>query len=189
MKVVSIDFETANQNYASICAIGMCSLEDGCIEESYSTLIKPEREVGYFLGINTSIHGIRKEDVENAPSFSEIYDQLIELTKDSIVVAHNAPFDMSCLRQVCELIGLEIPNIRYVDTVTLSRKAFPLLYNHKLNTVSDYLEISLNHHDALSDANACLEIVAKVMAMKQIYDMEELCKTLNIKIHNLKGWK
>ena len=62
MKVVSIDFETANNNQGSVCAVGLCVLEDGVVEEAYYSLIHPPKKVDYIFGMNTRIHGIKKED-------------------------------------------------------------------------------------------------------------------------------
>ena len=185
MKVVSIDFETANNNQGSVCAVGLCVLEDGVVEEAYYSLIHPPKKVDYFFGMNTRIHGIKKEDVKDAPCFEEVYQELLPYFEDAIVVAHNASFDMSCIRRACELCELPIPDIRYVDTVGLSRKIFPELPNHRLNTVSEHIECELEHHNAFSDARACLMIVVEAMNMSNTFEIEALCALLGVKIHKL----
>lgn len=186
MKLVAIDFETANSSSASVCALGVSSLEDGVIEEEINTLIQPEDNVSKFSYWNVKIHGILPEDVVNAPRWQEVYKQLLEvLDGDTIVCAHNASFDMACLKATCANTGLRLPYLRYFDTVQISRKAFPELVRHRLNDMCDYLSIDLNHHNAASDALGCLLIVERLMDRDNIYDVEELLAKYGMKIHEL----
>lgn len=76
------------------------------------------------------------------------------------MVAHNASFDCSVLAGCLDYYGLEQPNYLSLCTVKTSRKLFPEFPNHKLNTVCENLNITLNnHHDALEDSRACAEIL------------------------------
>lgn len=186
MKIVGLDFETANGNSASICAIGMATMEDGAIEETFYSLVKPHKEVSYFAHSNQMIHGISKKDVEDAPSWKDIYPEVLKDLDDAVVVAHNARFDMACLRECCKLYHLEIPDITYVDSVAMSRKAFPNLEHHRLNDVCEYLNIDLEHHNALSDAYGCLMIVGQIMNLANVYDIEDLCGVLGVNMHHLR---
>ncbi len=185
MKVVSIDFETANRYPASVCAIGMCTLDDGAIEESYYSLIKPLNEVAYFSNMNIRIHGIREKDVKDAPTFNEIYQEIEGYFSDSIIVAHNAMFDMTCLKEACKLANINKPKLRYIDSIQVAKRIFPNLDSYRLNVISDYIDNELDHHNALSDAKACLMIIVQAMNLSGIYDIEELCRLLNIRIKNL----
>lgn len=185
MKVVSIDFETANNNCGSVCAVGLCTLEDGSVEESFYSLIKPIDEVNYFNKWNIRIHGITEEDVKDAPEFKAVYGEMLPLFEDAIIVAHNANFDMSCLKEASKLSKLPIPKLRYVDTIRIAKKVFPNLERYGLSVVSEHIECELNHHNAISDAKACLMIVAQAMNLTGIFDMEELCKKLGVKIHEI----
>lgn len=185
MKVTAIDFETANRSPASVCSAGVSVMEDGAVEEKYYTLIRPEENVSVFSPFNIQVHGIHPEDVKDAPEFAEIYRDLCDLFDDAIVCAHNARFDMTCLKQTCLNTGKPIPYLRYFDTVELSRKVFPHLRHHRLNDMCDYLGIELNHHNALSDSYGCLMIVADVMNLTGIYDIEEMLKACNTSLHEL----
>ena len=66
MKLTAIDFETANGNAASVCAVGISVMEDGAVEEKYYSLIRPEKNVSWFAPGNISIHGIYPDDVKDA---------------------------------------------------------------------------------------------------------------------------
>ncbi|MBP3891812.1 MAG: 3'-5' exonuclease [Solobacterium sp.] len=184
MKITAIDFETANEQPASVCAVGVSCLEDGAVEEKYYSLIQPEKEVGYFLSGNIMVHGIHPEDVKEAPHFKEVYLEMKPYLEDAIVVAHNARFDMGCLRAACLLNGIPLPHFDYFDTVELSKRVFPQLAHHRLNDMCSYMNIDLDHHHAGSDAYGCLMIVANIMNLAQIYDIDELLKQCNTKLRH-----
>ena len=88
------------------------------------------------------------------------------------MVAHNASFDCSVLAGCLDYYGLEQPNYLSLCTVKTSRKLFPEFPNHKLNTVCENLNITLNnHHDALEDSRACAEIL---LQQEQRFGVEPL---------------
>lgn len=101
MRVAAIDFETANEQRSSPCAIGVAWLEDGVLTDVTTHLIRPHDM--RFSGFNISIHGIRPDDVQDAPEFPEIFHQLASRLQGATVIAHNAAFDMSVLRSTCDV--------------------------------------------------------------------------------------
>ncbi|MBQ1530839.1 MAG: 3'-5' exonuclease [Solobacterium sp.] len=186
MKITAIDFETANRNPASVCAVGISTYEEGAVEERYYSLIRPEEDVFYFDPWNIRIHGIRPRDVLDAPDFETVYRHIYEEMEDALVVAHNAPFDMGCLKAACINCGIKVPRLRYFDTVELSRRLFTSMPHHRLNDMCDALNIELNHHNAASDAMGCLMIVVRVMEKSGIYDVEELLDKAHVRIRELR---
>jgi DNA polymerase-3 subunit epsilon len=185
MRVTAIDFETANGSPASVCSVGVSTIEDGCVEEKYYTLIRPEANVKEFSPFNIRVHGIHPEDVRDAPTFDEIYRPLTDLFDDAIVTAHNARFDMTCLKQTCLNTGRPVPVISYFDTLELSRKVFPFLEHHRLNDMCDYLRVELDHHNALSDSYGCAMIVAQVMNLTGIFDIREMLEACHTHLYEL----
>ncbi len=178
--LVAIDFETANSHPLSACQIGVIVFDGGELVYEYENLIKPPKKYGTFNYYNTKIHNIRAKDVVNEKNWQELYKDLKEYFKDAVFVAHNAAFDMNVLRHLNHFYGIELPITQYYDTVELSRKIFPYLPNHKLNTVSDHLEIDLDHHDAKSDAYACAMIVFKSLQMIEAENISELFEKTNM---------
>ncbi len=187
MKLVAIDFETANSYPQSACSIGISVFEDGIEVESITTLIKPLAPYSKFEPFNISIHHITYEDVENAPGFLHVYRILSKYFFDSYFVAHNAQFDMNVFRSCCIANDLPVPNLKYFCSVHLARKFFPYLDNHKLNTCSDYLNIELDHHNAMSDAQACAMIVVNCMILINEFDLEQFINQSNIAVKKLAG--
>ncbi|NYZ16292.1 3'-5' exonuclease [Azospirillum sp. RWY-5-1] len=153
MRVLAIDFETANERRDSACALGVAWIEDGRVVATEEHLIRP-REMR-FLPMNTAIHGIRAEDVADAPSFAELWRELGPRMEGALVLAHNAAFDLSVLRHTLADHGLGHPSCAYLCTVIVARRAWPELSRHRLDTLADHLGLALDHHRAGSDAEAC----------------------------------
>lgn len=185
MKLTAIDFETANSSPASVCAVGAVSMEDGVIGETFYTLIRPAGNVSYFDPFNIRIHGITPEQAAAAPSFEDAYGRLLPFLENAVVAAHNARFDMTCLKEACRSAGMQVPSLRYFDTVSLSRRMYPQLRHHRLNDMCEYLGISLDHHHAGSDAYGCLMIALNAMQQMGTFDPEEMLKAYRIRIHEL----
>jgi len=180
MKIVALDFETANECQASACSVGLFVYEDGEFVDSYYWLIKPSSRYNYFT--NTWVHGLTKEDVADAKEFYEYYDELKNIISGAIICAHNACFDIGVLNACCDTYGLDHFENEYIDTVAVSRRVYPELFNHRLNTVSEYLGITLDHHNALSDCRACLMILLEAMSLKGLDDIYEFAKSINLKL-------
>lgn len=179
MRIVALDFETANSYPQSACSLGIAVYEDGEILDSFEWYFKPHSRYNFFT--NSSIHGIYEEDVIDEEEFIHYYEELVTILKDSVVVAHNAMFDVSVLNAICDVYGLDHICFDYLDTVIISRKVYPELYHHKLDTVCEYLNINLNHHNGKSDAFACLLILLKAMESYNIYDLNEFISKINVR--------
>lgn len=152
---VALDFETADQGRDSACSIALVRVEKGRIVQREHHLIRPPRRTFQF----TSIHGISWLQVSNAPTFGELWPQLAAcLVGAQFIAAHNASFDAGVMRACCEQAGLRPPSQPFVCTVQVARRAWNLRPT-KLPDVCRHLGLPLRHHDALSDAEACANIV------------------------------
>ena len=180
MKIVALDFETANAYSASACSLGISIYEEGEILDSFEWYFKPHHLYNYFT--NSHIHGIYPEDVEDEPEFVFFHEELQQILNDAVIVAHNAMFDISVLNAMCDVYGLPHFQNRFLDTVRLSRRVWPELRDHKLNTVCEYLDIDLSHHNAKSDAFACLCILLKSMEKYEEYDLDILMQKLRMQL-------
>lgn len=153
----AIDFETACNQRASACSVALVRVRDGAVVDTFDTLLKPPVGMG-ILPSFTAIHGITMKDVAKAPDFAESWPGIRDFIADDFLVAHNSSFDRSVLKYSLEYYGIDYSVPRFECTVIHSRKKWPELENHRLDTVSDYLGIELSHHEALSDALACAKI-------------------------------
>lgn len=153
----AIDFETANQNPASVCSVGLVFVENGVVVDKFYSLIKPVPNTYSYW--NTKVHGLTFTDTENAPEFPEVWAKVASKLEGMTLVAHNSPFDERCLKAVFAWYELAYPKYEFQCTCKASRKAFPQLSNHQLHTVSSHCGFDLrNHHHALADAEAATVI-------------------------------
>ena len=154
---VALDVETANRNGGSICQIGIVTFEHGRIVDEWQTLVNPRAR---FDAGNIRVHGIRPQDVDDAPTFRQIAGEIHERTTGQIVVAHNANFDRSCLRYAHGEARLMEPDARWLCTVRVARRAWAgELERFGLKVVAGHLGLRFQHHDALEDARACGQVL------------------------------
>lgn len=183
LNFIAIDFETANEKRNSPCSIGIAVVENGKIIKEIHYLIKPKEM--RFMPINIGIHGIRPKMVESEPEFDEIWKEIKGYFDKSLVIAHNASFDISVLRNTLNLYGITMPNFDYICTMKLARNFYKNLENAKLNTVNDFLGYKFNHHDALADALACSNILINIAEELKSYNIKEISKNLGVTIGNV----
>lgn len=172
---VVFDLETtgAKAPPCRITEIGAYRVENCEVTEEFHTLVNPETSIPPFI---TSLTGISNDMVRNAPTFAEIVSDFLDFIGDSVLVAHNASFDMGFLNHE---IGRVYPDYRVANpslcTVQLSRKLLPNIRNHKLNTVADYFSIELlHHHRASDDARATAKIFVNLLRDLQTRGVRDL---------------
>lgn len=155
-RIVALDVETPNRLNNRVCSIALTVLTGGEIETCYSSLVNPEVE---FDTMNIRIHGIKPQDVFDAPTFPYIWNEIREIIHPSLLVAHNAVFDLNVLRKTLLAYEINEPMVNYVCTLEMARDLIDGLENYKLSTLSKYVGWELHHHDASSDSRCCAELV------------------------------
>lgn len=158
--ILAIDFETANQSTNSACQLGIVRLEGWRIVDARSWLIRPPSDDFVF----TYIHGLAWEDVHDQPDWGGLWTELRPHFEGvDYLAAHNAPFDRGVLEGCCAHHNLVPPPMPYLDTVQVARKVWKI-FPTKLNLVCQQRGIPLDHHEALSDAKACAQILIQAHA-------------------------
>ena len=154
---VAIDFETATAQRSSICEAGICVVHNGKVVETRSWLVQPQDN--YYNYYNIQVHGIRPQDTAHAPQFPDVWKEIVPYLNESpILVAHNAAFDMSCIRSALTLHGITIPPVTYYCTLRAARKLYNFEVN-KLDALCNNFDIPCeNHHRAGSDAEMCARL-------------------------------
>lgn len=160
----AIDVETANADRASICQIGIVHVENGAIIGEWQTLINPE---DWFDERNVAIHGIDEDAVMDSPTLPDVYEELRGRVDGSFLVSHSS-FDRGALNRDVAQYGLQpLHDVKWLDSVVVSRRVWPNLPNHKLKTVAAHLGILFKHHDGLEDARAAAEIMLAACAASE----------------------
>ena len=157
----AIDFETANGRRCSVCAVGVVIVRNGQIVDKFYSLIEPTPN--YYTYWTTEVHGMTRRDTDGQPKFPEVWAQIADRIAGLPLVAHNKPFDESCLKSVFAEYGMEYPNYDFHCTLAASRRQLDLLC-HCLDVVAEACGYDFeNHHHALADAEACAAIALKIL--------------------------
>jgi len=156
----AIDFETATGYRNSVCQVGLVRVEKGILVERYQSLIRPPGNT-YWKKFTDEIHGIGPDDTEGSLSFAESWAFWKHLIVKQTIVAHNLPFDRSCLVTSLECGGLEVPEFQGFCTYRI--------WGMGLDECCTRLGVSLlNHHDAFADAQACADLFLLAIAQGRV---------------------
>jgi len=170
---VAIDFETANAyECGSACAVGLTTVRNGRILDTYYTLLDPRIS---FSPQCVRVHGIRPEDVADAPTFPDVWQTLIQIIGDMPLVAHNASFDMRVLGRLLEIWELEPIERRYTCTLSLSRALCSGAHSHRLGDLCEHLDLpDYDRHNAGADAEACARLCIRLAERVGANSMDRL---------------
>ena len=143
-----------------ITEIGAVKIESGVITGEFHQLIDPGVPVPWKI---TEITGITDELLAGQPTVEEALLLFFEFCSECALVAHNANFDMGFIKSNAAVHGLKC-SYEIVDTLSLARRIFPKLENHKLSTVAKHLNVEhIDHHRAMGDARATAQIFLRCM--------------------------
>lgn len=155
---VAFDFETTGLHPATdrIIEFGAVKFRDRRVLGSFDVLVNPGIPV---TPDALSVSGISEEMLASQPAVEQALPDFLEFIRESVLVAHNAPFDMSFLRAALELAGrADVPNT-VIDTQVLAQKAYPKLKSYSLQNLIAELHLPQgNAHRALDDAVMCKDL-------------------------------
>ncbi len=120
----AIDFETANGRRSSVCSVGIVMVRGGKVVDKFYSLIQPTPN--YYTDWSTAVHGLTRQDTDGQPPFPEVWRQVKDRLAGLPLVAHNRPFDESCLRAVFEAYGMAYPGYEFHCTLAASRRCLDL---------------------------------------------------------------
>lgn len=158
MTFTAIDFETATGHPESACAVGIVTVCDGIITEEFSALIQPPNNEYWYR--NIMCHGIKPVQTLEAKTFDDCFPEIHRRLYQRKIVAHNESFDRNVLAKTMKYYGLYYDELEIADKWECTCR----IYRAKgykpanLKYCCDRNNISLNHHEALSDARACAKL-------------------------------
>ncbi|MBS1568648.1 MAG: 3'-5' exonuclease [Bacteroidetes bacterium] len=184
MDFLALDFETATNEADSPCEMGLAIVRNGEVREVRNWLIKP-RQWPFFSPFTMAVHGIRPEQVADAPAFAEVWEEAFPLLHGATVVAHNAAFDMNVLRSTLISHRLPLPTFRYFCSVSLCRRVWPGRKGYGLGPMCAAHNIGFTHHRAGNDAEAAARLVLLAGMATETATTEELLKRSRLKCGGL----
>ncbi|WP_237071906.1 ATP-dependent DNA helicase DinG [Priestia flexa] len=183
-RFVVVDLETTGHSPKQgdqIIQFAAVVVENGRIVERFSTFLNPNIPIPPFISQLTNIH---QKMVEDAPTFEDISEKIIELLEDAYFVAHNVAFDLNFLQESLAQSGYDKLYPSTVDTVELARMLLPTVEGYKLNQLAEYL--NLNHdqpHQADSDAEVTAKILLLLMEKLNSLPLATLKQLYTLSLH------
>jgi DNA polymerase-3 subunit epsilon/DNA polymerase-3 subunit alpha (Gram-positive type) len=164
--ITVFDFETSglDPEKNSVIEVAAIKIREGRLVGEFSTIIKQPIQLEARI---TEVTGITTEDLKSGMDELLAFKLLNHLMEDSILVAHNAPFDLQFLHHSLVRIAGRTFNNPFIDTLTISRDRH--FYPHKLEDMCDKYDIKLEGaHRALNDVHGCWELLKKLHAEKDV---------------------
>lgn len=158
-----LDIETTGGKYneEGITEIAIHKFDGHNVVDKFISLINPEKEIQPFV---VNLTGINNKMLRTAPKFYEVAKRIVEITKDTVIVAHNAQFDYRILRTEFRRLGYQFER-KTLCTVDLSKKLIPEAESHSLGKLVRSLGIPVSdRHRANGDALATLMLFKLLLA-------------------------
>jgi DNA polymerase III subunit epsilon len=162
---VAVDVETTGLRPRDqrVIEVALYRYQDGALSERYETLLNPGREIPQFI---QTLTGIRNEDVEHAPSFTDVAATVSEFIGDALLVGHNVRFDISFLNAELKRAGLESLVNERLDTLTLANRYLHSVRKPSLDRVASALGLPARDiHRAGRDAQLTAEVALRLADM------------------------
>jgi DNA polymerase III subunit epsilon len=188
---VIVDLETTGpspKSGSAISEIGAVKVKGGAVQDHFETFVNPLLAIPQYI---TDLTGITDLMLANAPIIDDVLPNFFEFIGDHnevILVAHNAPFDLSFLKSAATAIDLAWPKFRTLDTVVVARQVLTPdeVPNCKLSTLAQFFGTLVDpNHRALDDAKATTEVLHGLLerlgSMKIDTDVKLLEFTKNAK--------
>lgn len=157
-----VDLETTGGSAAAgskITEFGAVKVCGGEVIGEFQSLVNPDELIPAFITVLT---GITNQMVISAPRIAEVLPSFLEFARGSVLVAHNAPFDVGFLKHFSRELGIPWPGFEVLDTAILARRALTRdeVPNCKLSTLAmKFHATTTPNHRALSDARATVDVL------------------------------
>ena len=159
-----LDLETTgfSPRLEKITEIGVMKYQDGKVIDKFSCFVNPEKSIPPRV---VEVTGITDDMVRNAETIDKVFPKLLEFIKDSVLVAHNAEFDVGFLRHFAKELGYEF-DFTYLDTLSLAYELFPEYKTYKLGRIAKNLGIKVDvAHRALDDVDTTVKVFKVMLDM------------------------
>lgn len=160
---VVFDVETTGLSavHDVIIELAAVKMQNGQVVEKFSEFANPHRPLSQHI---RDLTHITDDMLQDAPEIDDVIGRFLTFIEGSVLVAHNARFDMAFLQAAVKRIGHPPVDNPVLDTLELARFLYPKLRNHRLNTLSDKLGVTLEqHHRAVYDAEATGHVLFKML--------------------------
>ena len=173
-----LDLETTgfSPEIEKITEIGIMKIKDGKVIDTFSTFVNPEKPIPLRV---VEVTNITDDMVKDADIIDDVFPKMLDFIKGTVLVAHNAAFDINFLQHNARELGYEF-DFTYLDTLTLAQELFPDFKTYKLGRIAKSLGIRVDvAHRALDDVDTTVKVFnimldkLKERGVKTLKDIEE----------------
>mgnify|MGYP000314342697 CR=1 FL=1 len=177
-----LDLETTGISITreKITEVGIMKVKNGEVIDEFEIFVNPEKPIPQRV---VEVTNITDEMVKDAETIDKVFPKILEFVGDSIIVAHNASFDVGFLKHNAKLLGYEFNNT-YIDTLPLAKDLFPDLKKYKLGKIADNLGIKVEvAHRALDDVDTTVKVFKVMLDMlekrgaKKVDEIDNVSRT------------
>ena len=157
-----LDLETTgfSAKTEKITEIGVMKVKDGKVLDEFACFVNPEKPIPQRV---VEVTKITDDMVKDAETIDKVFPKLLEFLGDSVLVAHNAEFDIGFLKQNAENLGYEF-DYTYVDTLKMAKDIFPDFKKYNLGKIAEKLKIHVDvAHRALDDVDTTVKVMNVMM--------------------------
>ena len=175
-----LDLETTGFSFRTekITEIGIMKIKNGEVLDEFSCFVNPEKPIPQRV---VEVTNITDDMVKDAETIEQVFPKMMDFIGDSVLVAHNADFDIGFLKYNAKELGYTLDNT-YLDTLRLSKELFPDFKKYKLGIIAENLGIKVEvAHRALDDVDTTVKVfnvmidMLKEKGAKKIEDVDRLC--------------
>ena len=159
-----LDLETTgfSAKTEKITEIGVMKVKDGKVLDEFACFVNPEKPIPQRV---VEVTKITDDMVKDAETIEKVFPKLLDFLGDSVLVAHNAEFDIGFLKQNAENLGYDF-DYTYIDTLSMARDLFPDFKKYNLGKIAEKLKIKVEvAHRALDDVDTTVKVMNVMMDM------------------------
>ena len=189
-----LDLETTGFSATTekITEVGIMKIKNGEVIDQFSCFVNPQKHIPQRV---TEVTNITDDMVKDAETIEQVFPKILAFIEGSVLVAHNAPFDMGFLKQNAINLGYEF-DYTYLDTLSLAKDLFPDYKKYKLGKIAENLGIKVEvAHRALDDVDTTVKVFHVMLDMlkkrgaKMVDDIDEVSSTEEAKKEEYKKLK
>ncbi len=154
--ITFVIFDTETTGFSPIndrvIEIGAVKVRDGKKLDEKTWLLNPQRSIPWYV---EKVHNISADMLKDKPTFVEAYPEFLEFIDGSVLIAHNAPFDIRMMSAEAKRAGMPAPKNAVLDSLSIFRNWYPEMKSHQLGDIIDFLNISsegMHAHRATDDS-------------------------------------
>ena len=175
-----LDLETTGFSFRTekITEVGIMKVQNGEVIDEFSCFVNPEKPIPPRV---VEVTNITDDMVKDAETIDKVMPKILDFIGDSVLVAHNADFDIGFLKYNANILGLSLENT-YLDTLRLAKDLFPNFKKYKLGKIAENLGIKVEvAHRALDDVDTTvkvLNVMLKMLKDKGIETLDDITKKI-----------